>query len=258
MDLGLNNKIVLVTGSSRGIGLAIARGFLEEGSKVILTSRDKIELDKIKDDLSKTFPSENIFARACDFTLKEEISVLKDWIIETVGELDILVANVGSGKSVSDPIPSYENFERVFRLNFDSVVDTVRGFYPLIKESRGCILFIASIAGIEAFGAPTDYSVAKTGVIAFSKNLARKIASEGVRVNCIAPGNIYFKGGTWEKQMEAEPERIKELIKKTVPMNRFGRPEEIADAALFLCSESASFITGVCLIIDGGQTSTLY
>lgn len=254
MELGLKDKRVVVTGSSRGIGLAIAEGFLGEGSKVLLTSRNFAALKELQTRLSVRFPTENILVFECDFTDPEEIENLKEHIIQMWGELDILVANVGSGKSVPDAIPPKEHFGAVFNQNFDAAVNTVREFLLLIKKSKGNILFISSIAGMETFGAPTDYSVAKSAVIAFSKNLARKVAIDGIRVNCIAPGNIYFENGAWGEKMKVNPEQIKKLIEATVPMNRFGKPEEIADATLFLCSKRASFITGVCLVVDGGQT----
>ncbi len=117
---------------------------------------------------------------------------------------------------------------------------------------------MSSIAGVEAFGAPVDYSVAKTAVIAFSKNLARRVADRGVRVNCVAPGNVYFEGGSWDMKLKNDAERVKSIIESTVPMKRFADPAEIADAILFLSSPRASFITGACLIVDGGQTTTLY
>ena len=106
---------------------------------------------------------------------------------------------------------------------------------------------------MEAFGAPTDYSTAKAAIIALSKNLARKLAPN-VRVNVVAPGNVYFKGGIWDEKLKNNKKHIDEIIKANVPMNRFATPEEIADSVVFLCSERAKFITGVTLVIDGGQT----
>jgi 3-oxoacyl-[acyl-carrier protein] reductase len=200
MILGLQNKRVLVSGSSKGIGLAIAKGFLYEAAKVVLSSRNQNELDHCKEKLLKDNPSSQILAISCDFTQVEEVQKIKETIVKQWGGLDIVVVNVGSGKSVLDPIPSAENFEHVFSLNFDSAVYTAREFYPLLKSSRGNLIFISSIAGLEAFGAPVDYAVAKTAIIAFAKNLARKVAADGVRVNCIAPGNIYFEGGSWDEK----------------------------------------------------------
>ena len=123
----------------------------------------------------------------------------------------------------------------------------------MLLESQGTLLFISSIAGMEAFGAPTGYSTAITAIIALSKNMARKLAP-GVRVNVIAPGNVYFKGGSWDEKIQQDKKRVDEIIKSTVPMNRFAIPQEIADSAVFLCSDRASFITGTTLVIDGGQT----
>jgi len=109
-----------------------------------------------------------------------------------------------------------------------------------------------SIAGIEAFGAPVDYSTAKTAVIALAKNMSRKLAN--VRINVIAPGNVYFKGGSWDKKIKQNKGRVDSVIQETVPMNRFASPEEISDSIVFLCSDRASFITGSTLVVDGGQT----
>ena len=254
MDLGLLGKNVLVAGSSQGIGLSIAQAFLEEGARVVLTSKNIHELEKVKQLLNEKYDSQNVLIFACDFTKLSDIEALKANTISSLGSLDVLIANVGSGKSLPDPIPAQEQFNMAFDLNFNTAVNSARVFHPLLKETRGNIIFIGSIAGIEAFGAPTDYSVAKSAVIAFSKNLARKIAREGVRVNCIAPGNVFFAGGTWDEKIQQNADRVAKLIENTVPMNRFGKPEEIADACLFLASQRASFITGALLCVDGGQT----
>jgi len=258
MWLRLKNKRVLVTGSSRGIGLAIAKGFLNEEAMVVLSSRNQNELDLCKEKLLKDSPSSQIKSISCDFTKIEEIQKIKEKIVKQWGDLDIVVVNVGSGKSVLDPIPSAENFDHIFSLNFESAVHTAREFFPLLKSSGGNFIFICSIAGLEAMGAPVDYAVAKKALIAFAKNLARKVASEGVRVNCIAAGNIYFEGGSWDEKMKLDPQNVNNIIKSNVPMQRFGKTEEITDAALFLSSERASFITGTVLRVDGGQTAGMF
>ena len=111
---------------------------------------------------------------------------------------------------------------------------------------------IVANPGIEAFGAPVAYSTAKAAVIALAKNIARKLSD--VRVNVISPGNVYFKGGSWDEKIKHDKNRIDNIIKKAVPMNRFASPEEIVDSVVFLCSDRASFITGSNLVVDGGQT----
>ncbi len=118
-------------------------------------------------------------------------------------------------------------------------------------------MFISSITGIEAIGAPVDYSTAKTAVIALAKNMAKKLG-EDVRINVLAPGNIIFPEGNWEKKVKDDPIKIKEYINNTVPMKRFGTPEDIADSAVFLCSSRAKFITGSLLVVDGGQTVGIF
>ena len=232
MELNLKNKRVLITGSSRGIGLAIAEAFLHEGARVVITSRNQDDLNRLADNLGGENPAENVLPYQCDFTQTEEVDELKNTIVGKWEALDIVVSNVGDGRSVPNAIAPQEHFDKVFRVNFDSAVHTARTFYPLLKESQGNLLFIASITGLEALGAPVDYSVAKTAVIAYAKNLARKAAADGIRVNCIAPGNIYFEGGSWDERKKKNPEEVKKIIETTVPMQCFGTPTDIADAAL--------------------------
>ena len=144
----------------------------------------------------------------------------------------------------------------MWRTNFETALNTARVFLPFLQKSSGNFLFISSITGLEVIGAPVDYSTAKTAVIAFAQNLARKVAPE-VRVNVIAPGNILFPGSSWAEKIHAGPAKVEHMLKASVPMKRFGSPEEIADAAAFLCSARASFITGSVMVVDGGQTMRL-
>ena len=149
------------------------------------------------------------------------------------GELDILIANVGDGKSVNDPIPNDFQWEKTWKTNFHAPLYTSRTFLPLIRKNNGSILFMSSITGREAFGAPTDYSTAKASVLAFAKNIARKLGKE-IRVNVVAPGNIYFEGSSWDKKIELDKDQINRMIKDNVPMSRFGKCDEVADAVVFL------------------------
>jgi 3-oxoacyl-[acyl-carrier protein] reductase len=254
MRLDLEGKRVLVTGSTRGIGLAIAKAFLEEGADVALTGRDQAALDRVRAELAREFPRRSVLALEGDVTDRAALARLAQATAAAWGGLDVLVANVGSGKSVPDPLPDSEQLARMFQMNFDSAAATAREFYPLLQTARGNILFIASIAGVEATSAPAGYTAAKSALIAFAKHLSRQTAKDGVRVNCIAPGNIYFEGGTWAAKAQADPERVQQMIDTAVPLRRFGKPEEIAAAAVFLASERSSFTTGACLVVDGGQT----
>ena len=253
MNLELNNKKVLITGASRGIGLAIAKGFLQEKARTCLVSRGSQALFEIEQELQKKYGVENIFASKCDCTKIKSLKSLREEFEDKWGSLDVVVVNVGDGRSVSDSLPSDDDWQRTWNNNFESALQTARIFLPMLEKSKGVLLFISSIAGMEAFGAPTDYSTAKTAIIALAKNLARKLAPI-VRVNVIAPGNVYFEGGSWDEKINKDKKRVDEIIRANVPMNRFASPEEIADTAVFLCSNRARFITGATLVVDGGQT----
>ena len=235
MNLGLHNKRVMITGASKGIGAAAAHSFLKEGASVCIISRGSDSLYQTGASLVAQFDKD------------------KDRIKEQWNGIDIVVANIGDGHSVSAPLPDDLQWKKTWNNNFESALQTARAFLPMLRESNGCLLFISSITAKEAFGAPVDYSTAKTAVVALAKNMARKLAQE-VRVNVLAPGNVYFEGGSWDDKIKQDPNKVKDIIKSTVPMNRFGTPEEMADAAVFLCSDRAKFITGSTLVVDGGQT----
>ena len=256
MELNLDNKKVLITGASRGIGLSIAESFLKENALTWIVSRGSDNLYKNEKKLHDIYGLNSSFASKCDCTNLNSLYNLKDQIKEKWNCLDILIVNVGDGRSSSDPMPTSNFWSKAWENNFESALNTSRVFLPMLEESKGCLLFISSIAGIEAIGAPTDYSTAKAAINALSKNLAKKLAPN-VRVNVLAPGNVYFKGGSWDEKIQKDKDKIQNLIKSTVPMNRFATPNEIADSAVFLCSDRASFITGSTLVVDGGQTSGL-
>jgi 3-oxoacyl-[acyl-carrier protein] reductase len=254
MNLNLDNKKVLITGASKGIGLAIAEGFLMENANTCLVSRGSRDLFKNEKELQNIYGPENSFAYKCDCTDPKSLNNLKNKVANKWGNLDIVVVNVGDGRSVLNALPGEEQWGNTWKTNFESALYTARTFLPMLEKSQGCFLFISSIAGMEAFGAPTDYSTAKTAVIALSKNMARKLAPN-VRVNVVAPGNVYFEGGSWDEKIKKDKKSVDDIIKSTVPMNRFATTKEIADSVVFLCSDKASFITGATIVIDGGQTT---
>jgi len=253
MNLGLYNRKFVVTGASRGIGYSIANQFLEEGASVCLVSRDILVLESAADRLIRKHGRDRVIHYNADCCSLQQMEFLEKQIANDWETIDGVIANVGDGRSVSDPIPPPSQWKDVWDKNFETVLCTARAFLPSLQESNGCLLFISSITGLEAFGAPVDYSTAKAAVIAFAKNLARKAAPD-VRVNVVAPGDIFFKDGTWDQKRKQDPESVDEMIQKSVPIQRFGTPEEVADAAVFLCSKRASYITGAILRVDGGRT----
>lgn len=257
MDLGLTDKRVLVAGASRGIGLAIAESFLREGARVVLLARTTGPLAAAADRLGAEYGRERVLALAADCADEAAWPPILEEIGSAWGGLDVAVANVGDGRGPQDALPDAERFGEAWRSNFVSAEAMARATLPMLDASAGCLLFVSSIAGLEYIGAPTDYSVAKSALLALTKQMARRLAPK-VRVNCLAPGNVNFPGGSWDAKIQADPQRVAALIEATVPMKRFGTPEEMADAVLFLCSERARFITGTCLVVDGGQTVSLF
>lgn len=257
MDLGLTDKRVLIAGASRGIGLAMAEGFLNEGARVTLLARTAGPLAEAAGRLKEKYGPERVLTFQADCADEAVWPSLLAKICSAWEGLDVAIANVGDGRGPQDALPDAERFSTAWRSNFTSAEVTARAVLPLLEASGGCLLFVSSIAGLEYIGAPTDYSVAKSALLALTKQMARRLAPK-VRVNCLAPGNVHFPGGSWDAKIQADPQRVAALIEATVPMKRFGTPEEMADAALFLCSERARFITGTCLVVDGGQTVSLF
>jgi 3-oxoacyl-[acyl-carrier protein] reductase len=255
MDLSLQNRVALVAGSSRGIGKAIAAAFLREGCRVCITGRTEAPLLTTLAEFEAEFGKERAISFCGDLT---DAAVIEQALRKTHGlwsRLDVLVANLGSGSGQPGWQVENEEWERLFRLNFWGSVELAQAAVPLLKENQhGALLFIASITGVEATPAPLAYSAAKAALINYSKNLASQVAKLGVRVNCIAPGNVLFAGGTWERHLEKDKNKVMQFIDSSVPLARFGTPEEIAGIAVFLCSDAATFITGACFKADGGQT----
>lgn len=251
MNLFLENKNVIITGGTKGIGLSLAQGFLEEKANVFIISRTKDEATETT--FNELFPGKSFFYQ-CDVTDEESLKRISQEILDETGNrIDIVIANVGSGRSVPDPISNQVSWNKVWNTNFTSALNTARVFHPPLTANKGSLLFISSIAGTEFIGAPTDYSTAKSALLAFSKSLSHRLAPF-VRVNVIAPGNIFTENGTWGIKMLENPDKVKEMLETKVPLQRFGLPGEVTDLALFLSSSRASFITGACFVIDGGQT----
>jgi 3-oxoacyl-[acyl-carrier protein] reductase len=220
---------------------------------VCITGRDRVALDEATQHLGAGF-GDKIFGIPGDLT---DPSVIDDAIAAVNrrwGGLDILIANVGSGRG--KPGWQLENveWERLFHLNFFGSVRLAQAAIPYLQHRGGSILFIASIVALEATPAPLPYSAAKAALVNYSKNLSRTVAADGIRVNCLAPGNVLFDGGSWEHHLKERREEVERYISTEVPQKRFGTPEEIAKFAAFLVSPNSKFATGGCYVMDGGQT----
>jgi 3-oxoacyl-[acyl-carrier protein] reductase len=174
--------------------------------------------------------------------------------IARFGGIDVVVANIGSGQGRIDCDLDDQEWDDFFQVNLLGGVRLVRESVPYLKEKQGVAIFISSIAGIETLGAPVAYEAAKAAVVATAKSLAHRLGALNIRINTVAPGNILFPGSTWDRKLSENREEILTYIRNNVPVNRLGTPEEVAAAVLFLSSAQAKFITGACLVVDGGQT----
>lgn len=254
MDLHLENKTAIITGSGSGLGLGIAKSLISEGANVIITDRNTERGLSALRELAGT----NALYVEGDITSGEVIETCTSEAMNRFGSVDILIANVGSGKGSAGWNVPEGQWSEMLNLNFHGarrIVDTV--VPRMISKKQGSIVFIGSIAGLEDVGAPMHYSVAKASLIAYSKLLSRRLANQGIRVNCVCPGNMYFEGGTWDIKSKEDPERVTRMLEEKVPQHRFATVAEVADLVTILVSDRSSFVTGACLVVDGGQTVSL-
>jgi 3-oxoacyl-[acyl-carrier protein] reductase len=255
MDLGLKGKVAFVAGSTRGIGLGIARSFLAEGAAVAITGRTPDALNAAKSELVADFPGAKLVAIAADMADEAAVGTALDRTEAELGPVDTAVANVGSGTGPAGYALSRDQWQAGLNLNLTASVLLASAVLPrLVARRAGSLTFISSIVGIEALGGPLPYVAAKAGLQAAAQVYARQVGSDGVRVNVVAPGNVLFQGGSWEKKLAERWAFFEDYIAKEVPLGRFGTPQEIADMVVFLASERAAFVTGAVMVVDGGQT----
>lgn len=253
MDLGLTGKAVLVSGASRGIGLAIARTFATEGARVVLTARSAGPLEAAA--VALRDEGATVLALAADMSREEDIAAAFDAADAAFGPLEAVVANVGSGIAQPGFDIGREEWERVLAGNLLAGTQVAReALRRMTSRRRGSLTFITSIAGVEAIRAPLAYSAAKAALQAAMKLYAQQVGPLGVRVNAVAPGNVLFPGGSWERKLAERKEFFEDYIRSEVALQRFASVEEIADVAVFLASPRAGFATGSVWVVDGGQT----
>jgi 3-oxoacyl-[acyl-carrier protein] reductase len=246
MDLGYANKACLVAGASRGIGKAIAHALANEGARIAAVARGRDELDATVKELG-----EGHVAIAADVSTPEGAQAAVDATLSAFGAIDCVVCVVGKSFARESSQMDDEDFTKSLDANLWSAVRVAQRAVPAMKG--GSITFIASIYGREAGGAP-GYNVAKAGVIALAKALARDYAKLGIRVNSVSPGSILFPGGGWDRRQKADPQSIADMIARELPFGRFGTPEEVADVVAFVASPRASWIAGASIVVDGAQS----
>jgi 3-oxoacyl-[acyl-carrier protein] reductase len=248
VNLELAGKRVLVSGATRGIGRAIASVFASEGARVAAVARGTEGLDALKRELA----GEHAFI-AADVTTAEGATLAVDGCVRVLGGIDIVVCVVGKSFARVASEMTDDDLAQSIDLNLVSAARVAQRSIPhLTAAGGGSITMISSIWGREAGGAP-GYNIAKAGVIAMAKALARDYAKQNIRVNSIAPGSILFPGGGWDRRVKADPDGMAEFVERTLPFGRFGTPEEVADAVAFIASPRASWISGACVTVDGAQ-----
>lgn len=248
MNLQLNNKVALVTGSSKGIGFAIAQLLHEEGCKVVLNGRDSGVLEEAVSKLP------GAIGIAADVTQPEEAVQLVADVKNAFGRLDAIVCNVGSGRSVLPGNENLEEWRRVFSVNLWSATNVIEASTEALAASKGAIVCISSICGQEVVpGAPITYSAAKAALNAYVRGISRPLGRRGVRINAIAPGNIIFDDSVWAKKIQEDQASVAEMLAREVALEKLGSPSDIAILASYLLSPNSNFATGAVWTLDGGQ-----
>ena len=259
MDLRLANKAAVVTGSSRGLGLASARALVAEGARVCLCARGAERLAAAVSELRQAAGAHDaVVGVEADLGTASGVAEVINGAVDAFGGLDILVNNVGTAGGAG----VVETTDAEWQAALD------RTLYPAIRASRlavphlrrrggGAIIMIASIWGRESGGRMT-YNAVKASEISLAKSLAQQLARDNIRVNSVAPGSISFPGGSWAKRQAADPEGMAAFVDRELPFGRFGRAEEVGDVVAFLASARASWISGACVTVDGCQSRSLF
>lgn len=255
MDLGLTGKVAIITGGSKGLGLASARALLAEGARVAICGRTAATLEQAATALAAMCGRpDDVLAVQADVSRAEDVERLVAQTVHRFGGVDVLVNNVGLGKGGGLLDTPDDTWQQAFDQTLFPAIRASRLVVPHMQQrGGGVILLIASIWGRESGGRMT-YNAVKAAEISLGKALAQQLAPSGIRVNSIAPGSILFDGGSWHQRQQADPEGIARFVASELPFGRFGRADEVGDVVAFLASARSSWISGACVTVDGCQS----
>jgi 3-oxoacyl-[acyl-carrier protein] reductase len=255
MDLDLTDKVAIVTGSSRGLGLASAVALAAEGCHVCICARGEARLREAAGEVAAVARTkDHVVAVAADLNEAKGVQAVVDRTADAFGGIDILVNNVGlaAGGGLLDTTDA--QWQEAIDQTLTPAVRASRLVVPhMQRRGGGSIVIIASIFGREAGGRMT-YNAVKAAEISLAKSLAQQLAPSNIRVNSVSPGSILFEGGSWWRRQQADPAGIAEFVRRELPFGRFGKPEEVGDVVAFLCSARASWISGTSIVVDGCQS----
>lgn len=259
MDLGLRDKVALITGSSRGLGLASAQALAAEGCRVVLTARGAEQLARAVDEVAAVAGGAGRVAScAADLATPDGIASAVATASSAFGGLDILVNNMGLARGAGLLDTSDAEWQEAFDQTLYPAIRASRLALPLMrKRGGGVIIMVTSIWGRESGGRMT-YNVAKAAETSLAKALAQQFARDNVRVVSVAPGSILFPGGSWHKRQQTDPDGIADFVRRELPFGRFGRADEVGAVVAFLASPRASWISGSSVVVDGCQSKSNY
>jgi 3-oxoacyl-[acyl-carrier protein] reductase len=258
VDLKLQGKTAIITGSSRGLGLASAKALAAEGTRVCVCARGAQRLAEAVSELRAIAGSDDaVLGVEVDLNTSDGVASVIDQTVSRFGSIDILVNSVGKagGGGLIDTADS--EWQAALDATLYPAIRASRGALPYLRAGGGgVIIMIASIWGRESGGRMT-YNAVKAAEISLAKSLAQQLARYKIRVNSVAPGSISFPGGSWAERQAKDPEGMARFVEREIPFGRFGRAEEVGDVVAFLASSRASWISGACVTVDGCQSRAL-
>ncbi|WP_273852959.1 SDR family oxidoreductase [Guptibacillus spartinae] len=263
MDLNLKGKTVVVTAASKGLGKASARAFAQEGAHVILSSRSEDELKKACEEISEETGNEQVTWIVCDMTNADEINRLMAFAADTHGTVDVLVNNAGGPPAGGFEDFSDNDWQNAFELNLLSFIRTSRAAIPYMKENGwGRILNIASSSIKQSLDNLILSNTFRAGIVGLAKSLSQEYAEHNILVNTVGPGRIATDRVEQLDQIKADQlginaAELKSQAEQSIPMKRYGEPDEFAKAIVFLGSDANTYMTGQSLVVDGGLVKAL-